>query len=214
MTLNLSASLRLLLVTDDTLLGSEPLARLQAAVAGGATAVQLRLKQATDSEWLELARSAVARLPVPIIINDRLDIALAAGAAGVHLGATDLAPELARRIVPPGFVIGASVGDQAEATRGATADYWGIGPFRTSTTKPDAGDALGLAGLQQLHSRAAGRPCVAIGGIQPEDVSAILALGFSGVAVAGGILGAASVTEAAGRYAVIARPKGPKQSPR
>ena len=198
---NLAAILRLLLVTDDTLLGrGDPLATCRAAVAGGVTAVQLRLKHSRDAQFLALARLLVAELPVPVFINDRLDIALAVGAHGVHLGADDLAPALARRVVPPGFVIGASVGSEGEIARGAVADYWGIGPFRATATKADAGSALGVAGVVRLRSAASGRPCVAIGGILPPDVALLRAEGFAGVAVVSGILGNADIQGAASTY--------------
>jgi thiamine-phosphate pyrophosphorylase len=198
---NLAAILRLLLVTDDALLGrSDPVATCRAAVAGGVTAVQLRLKHARDAQFLALARLLVAELPVPVFVNDRLDIALAAGARGVHLGADDLAPALARRMVPPGFIIGASVGTEGEIARGAAADYWGIGPFRATSTKPDAGAVLGVAGVMRLLSAAGGRPCVAIGGIMPADVALLRAEGFAGVAVVSGILGSADVESAASAY--------------
>ena len=107
---NLASSLRLLLVTDDALLDRrDPVGTCLAAVAGGVTAIQLRLKCTGDHEFIDLARQLRRALPVPLYINDRLDIALAAGADGVHLGVDDLAPHAARRVVPAGFVIGASV---------------------------------------------------------------------------------------------------------
>ncbi|HRP08621.1 MAG TPA: thiamine phosphate synthase [Gemmatimonadales bacterium] len=198
---NLAHALRLLLVTEDRLLADRDLLKTcRAAVEGGVTAVQLRLKQVGDRELLALARLLVAELPVPVFVNDRLDIALAAGAAGVHLGADDLPPAMARRIAPLGFWIGASVGDEAEAVRGAVADYWGIGPLRQTATKGDAGDALGLGGSTRLLDLAGGRPCVVIGGVRPEDVVAAMAAGFAGVAVSGGILGRDDVQAAAERY--------------
>jgi thiamine-phosphate pyrophosphorylase len=198
---NLAAILRLLLVTDDSLLARrDPLATCRAAVAGGVTAVQLRLKHADGPEFLALARMLVAQLPVPVFINDRLDIALAAGARGVHLGADDLPPALARRVAPPGFILGASVGEDAEVARGAVADYWGIGPYRATATKADAGPALGLAGVSRLLAVAGGRPCVAIGGILAEDVATLCENGFAGVAVVSGILGQSDVEGAARQY--------------
>src|SRR5690606_29929171 len=142
----------------------------RAAVEGGVTAVQLRLKDVGDRELLRLARLLVAELPVPVFVNDRLDIALAAGAAGLHLGADDLSPREAREIAPVGFRIGASVGEQTEVERGRLADYWGVGPLRQTATKGDAGDALGLEGAVNFLALAGGRPCVVIGGVQPEDV--------------------------------------------
>lgn len=201
MTENLAAALRLLLVTDDALLvGPDPLAVCLEAVQGGVTAVQLRLKQAGDRELLTLARQLVAALPVPVFVNDRLDIALAAGAAGVHLGPDDLPPERARRVAPRDFWIGASVGSEAEVSRALTADYWGIGPLHATATKLDAGVALGFETASQLLQRAAGKPCVVIGGVVPEDVAAARAAGFAGVAVSSGILAHEDVRGAARRY--------------
>lgn len=199
---NLAEALRLLLVTDDRLVAGRDLVALcEAAVQGGVTSVQLRLKTVADRELVALARALVSALPVPVFLNDRLDVALAAGAAGVHLGSDDLAPALARRIVPPGFVIGASVGVEAEIARGLAADYWGVGPLRGTATKGDAGAALGLDGAAGLLARAEGRPCVVIGGVQPEDVAPTRAAGFAGVAVVSGILAGVDVRERAGRYA-------------
>ncbi|MEO8480024.1 MAG: thiamine phosphate synthase [Gemmatimonadota bacterium] len=197
---NLAGALRLLLVTDDRLVGLGALvATCQAAVAGGVTAVQLRLKSVSDAELLEAARSLVTALSVPVLINDRLDIALAAGAAGVHLGADDLPPDRARRIVPDGFIIGSTVGDAAEAVRGHAADYWGIGPLHATATKDDAGVALGFAGARSLLALGGGRPAVVIGGVRPADVAAAREAGFAGVAVASGILGPSAEPRPSGR---------------
>ncbi|MEO5798801.1 MAG: thiamine phosphate synthase, partial [Gemmatimonadales bacterium] len=194
----------LLLVTDDVVLaGRDPLPLCLAAVAGGVTAVQLRLKSVEDRVFADLARRMLAALPVPLFLNDRLDIALAVGAAGVHLGSDDLAPTLARRVVPPGFVIGASVGSTAEIARGESADYWGIGPLHPTATKSDAGSALGWDGANALRVASGHRPCVIIGGVQPADVPVAIAAGFAGVAVVTGILAAQDVAEAARRYGMM-----------
>lgn len=198
---NLVEQLRLMLVTDDRLVGPDTLvATCRAAVDGGVTAVQLRLKAASDAELLELARVLVEALPVPVLINDRLDIALAAGAAGVHLGAEDLPPERARRIAPAGFIVGATVGNAEEAGRGRAADFWGIGPLHSTATKADAGAALGLAGARELLAHGGGKPAVLIGGVRPTDVAPAREAGFAGVAVASGILAAPDVAAAARAY--------------
>ena len=190
-----------MLVTDDALLGGRDLVDLaMAAERGGASAMQLRLKRTSARTQVELARALVDRLSIPVLLNDRPDIAIAAGAAGVHLGPDDMAVALARRIAPPGFLIGASVGSELEAQAAADADYWGIGPWRTTTTKDDAGEALGPDGFGRIVRLAGARPCLAIGGVRPEDVAAVRAAGGSGVAVAAGILGAADVEEAARAY--------------
>lgn len=199
---NLPLELRLLLVTDDQVLAGRDLVEAcRAAVRGGVTAVQLRLKEAAASELAAYARALLPVLTVPLYLDDRLDVALAVGARGVHLGPDDVPAALARTIAPPGFVVGASVGSDDEVERGAAAHYWGIGPWRATGTKADAGVALGAGGFRRFQSRAGGRPCVAIGGIRPEDVQAALAAGAVGVAVVSGILGAEDIEAAARRYA-------------
>jgi thiamine-phosphate pyrophosphorylase len=196
-----------MLVTDDRLVeGRDLVALALAAERGGATAVQLRLKLAPPREQVERARALVAALRIPVLVNDRPDIALAAGAAGVHLGPDDLPVTLARRLAPPEFIIGASVGSETEARAGAEADYWGIGPWRRTGTKADAGEALGAEGFRRLAALADGKPCIGIGAVRPEDVAEIRAAGGVGVAVVSGILGADDVEGATRRYAGVMAP--------
>jgi thiamine-phosphate pyrophosphorylase len=191
-----------MLVTDDRLVaGRDLVAVARAAEEGGATSVQLRLKEATPREQAELTRALVAALRIPVLVNDRPDIAIAAGAAGVHLGPDDLPVTLARAIAPRGFVIGASVGSAAEAAAAGEADYWGIGPWRVTTTKTDAGAGLGPDGFAPLVGLGAGRPCLAIGAVRPSDVPLVREAGGSGVAVVSGILAENDVRRAAERYA-------------
>ncbi len=191
-----------MLVTDDRLVeGRDLVALAKAAEQGGATAVQLRLKRASPRELVDRARALVASLRIPVLVNDRPDVALAAGAAGVHLGPDDLPVSLVRRIVPSGFIVGASVGSEIEAAAAEGADYWGIGPYRATGTKADAGEALAAEGFGRLVRLGAGRPCIAIGGVRPEDVGAVRAAGGVGVAVVSGILGADDVELATRRYA-------------
>lgn len=198
---NLADALRLMLVTDDALLaGRDPVAACAAAVRGGVTSVQLRLKRVPPRELVTVARTLVASLPVPVLVNDRPDVALAAGAAGVHLGPDDLAPALARRVLGPAAIIGASVGLAAEAGRARDADFWGVGPWRATGTKGDAGEVLGEAGVRRILGLSGGRPCIAIGGVRPEDVPILRGLGCAGVAVAGGILGGEDVEGRARGY--------------
>lgn len=199
---NLASLLTLMLVTDDALVAGRDLPGLaRAAERGGATAVQLRLKRASARELSAAARVLRDAVRVPVLVNDRLDVALAAGAAGVHLGPDDLPAELARRIAPPGFIIGASVGSPEEAPAARGADYWGVGPWRATGTKADAGEALGPEGFRRIAALAGRIPCVAIGGIRPEDTGPVHAAGGAGVAVVSGILGAEDVETAARRYA-------------
>ena len=193
-----------MLVTDDRLVaGYDLVALARAAEAGGVTSVQLRLKAAPAREQVALARALVTALRVPVLVNDRPDIALAAGAAGVHLGPDDLPVALARAIAPPGFVIGASVGSDAEAGAASEADYWGIGPWRVTTTKADAGTGLGADGFARLARLAGGKPCLAIGAIRPEDVPIVHRAGGVGVGVVSGILGSSDNSETAMREGAI-----------
>ena len=199
---NVADLVRLILVTDDELLrGRDLVAICRAAERGGVTSVQLRLKRATPRELAEHARALGTALRIPVLVNDRADVALSCGAAGVHLGPEDVPGPLVRTIAPAGFVIGASVGDEAEAEAGRGADYWGIGPYRATGTKTDAGVPLGPARLAEITRWSEGRPCVAIGGVTPEDVPDGLAAGAVGVAVVSGILDAPDVEAAARRYA-------------
>ena len=193
--------LRLVAITDDLRDGSSGLvARAAAAVRGGSSMVQLRLKDASAREMLEVARMLVSAISVPVIVNDRLDIALAAGAAGAHLGADDLPVAAARSVVPAGFIIGSSAGNETELARVAGADYVGIGPVFGSASKLDAGPAIGVAELSRLAKLAA-MPVVAVGGITPQNVSGIFAAGVDGVAVIRAIFADSDPEGAAARLA-------------
>src|SRR5260221_9231495 len=132
----LADQLCLMVITDPVLLkGRDAVAVLRHAVAGGATMVQVRWKDGTPAEILELTRALVAALPVPVLVNDRADIALAAGAAGAHLGWDDPPLDALRPHLPAGFLLGLSLGAPAEAARApATADYCSLGAsFATPT---------------------------------------------------------------------------------
>lgn len=171
--------------------------RAAAAVAGGTTMLQLRLKDETPRVLLEVARALVARVPgVPVLVNDRADVALAAGAAGVHVGADDVAPSALRRFVPPTFIIGASVGDDHEVARAVGADYVGIGPVYATGSKADAGSAIGVARFGELAARC-GVPAVAIGGVTPALAPGLRGAGASGVAVISALFSAPDPAHAA-----------------
>jgi thiamine-phosphate pyrophosphorylase len=197
---NVAEVVRLMLVTDDHLIrGRDLVALAVSAERGGVTSLQLRLKRVTGRELAEAARALIRALRVPVLVNDRPDVALAAGAAGVHLGPDDVPVDRARRIAPSGFIIGASVGSEAEAVAAGAADYWGIGPWRSTPTK-EAGANLGIEEFRRLLRLAGGKPAIAIGGIIPDDVATVLVEGGAGVAVASGILSASDVEAAARRY--------------
>jgi thiamine-phosphate pyrophosphorylase len=201
---NVANLVRLMLVTDDRMVQGRDLIELvRAAERGGVTSVQLRLKERGAREISELVRTLTAQLRVPLLVNDRPDIAIAAGAAGVHLGPDDLPVSLARKIAPAGFLIGASVGSAEEAAAAEEADYWGIGPWRVTPTKTDSGPALGPAAFSRLVGLARGKPAIAIGGVTPGDIAEVLAGGGRGVAVVSGILGAEDVEDAARQYSNI-----------
>jgi len=208
MTHNLAEILRLVLVTDDAFVRGRDLVSLcLAAERGGVTAVQLRLKESSPRALASTARALLEALHVPLFINDRLDVALAVGAAGAHLGPDDMPIPMARRVAPAGFLLGASVGSAAEAGQGTGADYWGVGPLRDTGTKSDAGRAIGIEGFTAVGRLAPpGVPCVAIGGVQPGDVGGVRAAGGAGIAVVRGILGGKDVEAAARAYAVPLTP--------
>ena len=192
------SSVRLIAITDSLRDGPRGLAlRAAAAAFGGATMIQLRLKEESARSLVEIARTIQVMVPdVPLVVNDRADVALAAGAAGVHVGVDDLAPALLRRVVPPGFIIGASVGDDDEVARSEGADYVGIGPVYGTGSKADAGAAIGPARFAELAARCA-LPAVAIGGITSDRVAEVMTAGASGVAVISALFGASDPTQAA-----------------
>ena len=176
---------RLYLVTDPACPNLAGVVAL--AVGGGVTCVQVRDKQATRparAASLERIRRAVAAR-VPVLVDDDLDAAQAA--CGVHVGAGDVPPALARAALGPDAIIGWSVGDPAqleECEQLAACDYVAASPVLTTPTKIDAGRPLGLAGVRALAGRLAGRlPLVAIGGIDAANAAAVIAAGADGVAV-------------------------------
>lgn len=195
-------------VTDARLCAAAGLeATVAAAVAGGATLVQLRDPLAPTRKLIEEARALVALLRprgIPLIVNDRVDVVLAADADGVHLGQDDMAPRDARALVGPDCIVGLSVGSPAElgASRGelAAVDYLGTGPVRVTATKADAGAAIGVDGLSAVLALA-GLPVVAIGGIDAVLAAEAVAAGAAGAAVVSAVCGTADPAAAAARIA-------------
>lgn len=180
--------LALMLVTDTVACGERPLIGVvAAAVAGGVTCVQLREKSAAAISFLETAKSLrqlLNPLAIPLIINDRIDIALAADADGVHLGQTDVPVEDARRILPPHMLVGWSVEtpEQVMAANHLDVDYLGISPVFSTLTKTDTAPAWGLAGL--AHARVlTAKPLIAIGGLDTDNIVAVKHAGAHGCAV-------------------------------
>ncbi|MCX7818925.1 MAG: thiamine phosphate synthase [Kiritimatiellae bacterium] len=183
------------LVTDRAMAGARPLeAVVRAAVGGGVSVVQIREKTLGARAFLDAARSLrrlLDSLGRPLIVNDRLDIALACGAAGVHLGQDDLPCAEARRIAGSEFLIGVSVStpEEAIAAERDGADYLGVSPVFDTPTKTDTPPAVGLEGLQRIRE-ATSLPLVAIGGIHPSNAAEVIRAGADGVAVVSAIMAA------------------------
>lgn len=190
-----SFDLGLYVVLDPGLCGARGLVRTALeAVAGGATMIQLRDKNADTAGLIEIGRALMAALcgsGVPLIVNDDPDAALAIGADGLHIGQDDIAPNLARRRIGPEIILGMSVETEALAAQldPAVVDYAGAGPVFATRTKSDHKPPVGLDGLERLI-RAASVPCVAIGGLKEHHVAGVLAAGAQGMAVGSAICGA------------------------
>lgn len=191
----------LYLVTDRQLLDGRDLNKsIEEAVLGGVTLLQLREKNTSIRDFYHIAKQAkevAATYNIPFIINDRLDIALAVDADGLHIGQDDLPVAIARKILGPEKILGVSAGNLAEALSAQQqgADYLGVGAVFATNTKLDA-DTVSLKMLQQIKS-AVNIPVVAIGGINEANVQHVMASGVDGVSVISAILGKPNITEAA-----------------
>ncbi len=192
----------LYLVTDRALAGGRPLEEVvERSLMGGVTVVQLREKDSSAREFLRMAlrlKEILSRRKVPLIINDRLDIALASGAQGVHVGQDDLECSVVREIVGDRFIIGVSVSTVAEALQAEAqgADYLGVSPIFETPTKPDTPPATGLEGLGRIRS-AVRLPLVAIGGIRAHNAAQVIQNGADGIAVVSALMSAADPEKAA-----------------
>ena len=186
----------LYLVTDRALCGGRPLEEVVAqAVAGGVTCVQLREKDLSTRAFVELAgalQRLLAPAGVPLIINDRLDVALAAGADGLHVGQEDMPCALVRRFMGPRAVIGLSVETWADVERAQDqdVDYLGISPVFPTPTKTDTKAAWGLEGIRRIRAFSR-HPLVAIGGLNPANAAAAVQAGADGIAVVSAICASA-----------------------
>jgi thiamine-phosphate pyrophosphorylase len=173
---------------------------VRAALRGGAPCVQLRAKTESARETVELARAlreATREAGALLVVNDRVDVALVAGADGAHVGDDDIPVAAARRIVPPGFLLGRSTEtpEQAVRAREDGADYVGVGPVYETASKDDAGLPVGLARVAAV-SRAAGIPAVGIGGIDAANTAEVARAGAAGVAVIRAVMQAPDPAEA------------------
>ena len=198
---HLADRLRLTVITDQALARPRALSDVvREVLAAGAPTIQLRLKDATARELLEVAYTLIPIVRSAgglFIVNDRLDVALAAGADGVHLGPDDPPVVDARSVaaetlgtVADAFILGCSVDtpDGAARAEAEGADYLGVGAVYATVNKSDAGDVIGLEGLQRVVE-AVSIPVVAIGGITPERANAVAETGACGSAVIGAVMG-------------------------
>jgi thiamine-phosphate pyrophosphorylase len=185
--------LRLIVVTDpDCGAGRTVVDVVRAALRGGAPAIQMRMKDGSAREMTELARALLAETRTAgalLFINDRVDVAIAVGADGAHVGQDDLPVHAARAITPPGFLLGVSA-ETAELARVAEADgadYVGVGPVYVTGSKADAGDAVGVERIAELAA-AVRIPVIGIGGITSANAPPVLHAGASGVAVISAVM--------------------------
>jgi thiamine-phosphate pyrophosphorylase len=189
-----SASLTLVAIADTLRDGLEELvARSRSAVQSGATAVHLRLKGEDSRTMLDACRALVGALPVPVIVHDRADVAVAAGAAGVHLSPEEMPTTVVRGLVREGMLVGASVGSVADLELARAADYVSIGPVFARGARTSDASAMGVDEFARL-ARLVEVPVIAVGGIAADNARSVLAVGAAGVAV---ITGAYAKAEAA-----------------
>lgn len=194
--------------------GRPALELVRQALAGGATAIQLREKDLPARELVALGRE-IRRLTraagATFIVNDRLDVALAVDADGVHIGQEDLPARIARQLLGAGKILGISTGTVLEARQAVAdgADYLGVGSIYATRSKGDAGEPIGLAGLKAIRA-AVTIPVVAIGGINSNNAADVIAAGADGVAVVSAVIGAPDVAAAARE--LLAAVRGPGTS--
>ncbi len=193
--------LKLYLVTDRELsLGRSLEEVVSEAVAGGATIVQLREKETSTGEFIELAfrlKEILKPYNIPLIINDRVDVALAVDADGVHIGQSDMPYELARKLLGPHKIIGLSVENMDDLIKAneLDVDYVGISPVYGTPTKTDTAEPFGLEGLREAV-KLSKHPTVAIGGMNAKTIGDVMATGTNGVAVVSAICSATNIAQA------------------
>ena len=198
----------LYLVTDRELSRGRSIVEIvRAALAGGVTCVQLREKLASTRDFLTEAmavRTLLTGTGVPLVINDRIDVALAVDADGVHLGQTDMPIREARRIVSKKMFIGISAEclEHAIQAERAGADYVGVSPVFSTPTKTDTAPPLGLAGIAAMRA-AVSIPLVGIGGIGPANAASVIRAGCDGAAVVSAIVSAPNPMRAAAELKTI-----------
>jgi len=193
----------LYIITDEAIAGGRTHAAIaDQATAGGADVIQLRDKRLGCRDLIRIGkqiREITRKSGTLFIVNDRLDVALACGADGVHLGQGDLSPGVARQLAPdPGFIIGVSVGSTQEAMQAETngADYVALSPVFSTTSKPDAGSGHGLDLLREIRSNIS-IPLIAIGGITRDNIGPVIYAGADGAAVISAVVSRKDIAAAA-----------------
>ncbi len=198
---DITRELRLMVITDRHLARPHEISEVvEAALVGGAKAIQLRNKGDSANELLETGRNLRCLTEdhgALLLVNDRLDVALAIGADGVHLGPKDPPIQEVRKLVSDEFLIGFSADDPELAHSAVTegANYIGCGTIYPTSTKLDAGDVIGIPGLRSVID-AVSVPVIAIGGITNNRIPEVLAAGAAGVAVVGAIMSASDPLQA------------------
>lgn len=199
----------LYLVTDRSLMSTETLGEaVEQAILGGCTMVQLREKDSSSLDFYQLARGIkkiTDRFHIPLMINDRIDIALAVDAAGVHIGQSDLPAAIARKIMGEGMLLGVSAASVREAVQAQNdgADYLGVGAMFSTDTKTDA-RLVTKEELQKIR-QAVSLPIVAIGGIKKENAEELCAVPVDGLAVVSAIIAQPDIRQAAAELKGIFR---------
>lgn len=192
----------LCVITDRATAGPRAITDIvRAAIHGGATMIQLREKSAATREMIALGEALLAitrPANIPLIVNDRLDVALALDADGVHVGQADLPAPLARQLIGPGKLLGVSAEtvEQARAAERDGADYLGVGDLFGTPSKPDAGPPIGLEGLRAI-AETTHLPILGIGGIGIANAARVIEAGAHGIAVISAVVGAPDPAAAA-----------------
>ncbi len=191
----------LYLVTDRLLMSTKTLGEaVEQAIAGGCTLVQLREKEISSLDFYVLAsemKKITDRYGIPLIINDRIDIAMAVDAAGVHIGQKDIPADIARKVIGKDMLLGVSAASVAEAVNAAItgADYLGVGAMFPTGTKPDAG-FVSMEELGRIR-RAVDIPIVVIGGISKENAMLFQPMGIDGLAVVSAVIAQPDIKKSA-----------------
>lgn len=194
--------MKLYLVTDEELLNGKDLCQtVESAVKGGVTMVQLREKESSTRDFVERAlmlKSILKKYNIPLIINDRIDIALAVDAEGIHIGQSDMPYEIARQLLPKGKIIGLSVesADQVIDANKFDVDYIAASPVFSTHTKTNTITEWGLEGVKWIKNNSR-HPLIGIGNINSETIASVIRAGADGAAVVSAIISSTDPQKAA-----------------